>query len=54
MLVIVGAVIVIGSVVGGYLMDGGKLLLLSQPAEFVIIGGAAIGSMLISTPLPRV
>ncbi len=51
MLVIVGAVIVIGSVVGGYLMHGGKLLLLSQPAEFVIIGGAAIGSMIISTPI---
>jgi chemotaxis protein MotA len=50
-LVVVGAIIVIGSVVGGYLMHGGKLLLLSQPAEFVIIGGAAIGSMIISTPI---
>ncbi len=51
MLVVVGAIIVIASVVGGYLMHGGKLLLLSQPAEFVIIGGAAIGSMIISTPI---
>jgi chemotaxis protein MotA len=50
-LVVVGAIIVIASVVGGYLMHGGKLLLLSQPAEFVIIGGAAIGSMIISTPI---
>jgi chemotaxis protein MotA len=50
-LVVVGAFIVIASVVGGYLMHGGKLLLLSQPAEFVIIGGAAAGSMIISTPV---
>ena len=47
MLVIVGALVVLGSVVGGYMMHGGKLLLLSQPAEFVIIGGAAAGSLLI-------
>ncbi len=53
MLLVVGALIVIASVVGGYLMEGGAILLLSQPAEFVIIGGAAIGSLLISTS-PRV
>lgn len=53
MLLIVGLVVVIGSVVGGYLMAGGHLILLLQPSEFVIIGGAAIGSMLISTP-PKV
>src|SRR5262245_12520814 len=49
MLLIVGVLVVIGAVVGGYLMEGGAILLLSQPAEFVIIGGAAIGSLLIST-----
>lgn len=53
MLLIVGVIVVIGSVVGGYLMAGGHLLVLLQPSEFVIIGGAAIGSVLISTP-PRV
>ena len=50
MLLIAGALIVLVSVVGGYLMEGGHILLLSQPAEFLIIGGAAIGSLLISTP----
>src|SRR6185369_10913162 len=50
MLLIVGALVVIGSVVGGYLMEGGKILLLSQPAEFLIICGSGIGSLLISTP----
>jgi len=53
MLLIVGVVVVLGSVVGGYLMEGGNILLLSQPSEFVIIGGAALGSLLIGTP-PKV
>jgi len=50
MLVIVGALIVVGSVAGGYMMEGGEPLVLNQPAEFLIIGGAALGSLLIGTP----
>src|SRR5262245_30252101 len=53
MILLGGILVVIGSVVGGYLMAGGHMLLLLQPSEFVIIGGAALGSLLISTP-PRV
>lgn len=53
MLLILGALIVLGSVGGGYLMHGGHLLVLNQPSEFIMIGGAAIGSLLIGTP-PRV
>jgi chemotaxis protein MotA len=49
-LLIAGLLVVIGAVVGGYLMAGGSLLVLVQPSEFVVIGGAAIGSLLISTP----
>jgi chemotaxis protein MotA len=49
MLVIVGLVIVVLGVVGGYLMAGGDLMVLNQPSEFVVIGGAALGSMMIST-----
>jgi chemotaxis protein MotA len=52
MLVIVGMLAVLGSVAGGYLWDGGKLMLLMQPAEFAIIGGAAAGTLLVSTPMP--
>lgn len=52
MLVIVGSVIVLGSVVGGYLMAKGPLAVLFQPAELIIIGGAAVGSLIISTPMP--
>jgi chemotaxis protein MotA len=50
MLIIVGAVIVLGSVIGGFLMAGGHLEVLIQPSEFIVIGGAALGSLLISTP----
>ena len=50
MLIIVGLVVVVGAVIGGYLMAGGELLVLFQPSEFVVIGGAAIGSLIISTP----
>lgn len=49
---IIGIVVVIGAIVGGFLMEKGQLLVLMQPAELVIIGGAAIGTMLIANPLP--
>jgi chemotaxis protein MotA len=44
MLVIVGAVIVIASVAGGYLANGGHIIVLFQPFEFLIILGAAAGA----------
>jgi chemotaxis protein MotA len=49
-LIIVGIVVVMASVVGGYLMAGGALGILYQPSEYVVICGAAAGSLLISTP----
>lgn len=49
MLLIVGALIVMGSVFGGYLMEGGHIEVLVQPIELLIIGGAAAGSLLISS-----
>ncbi len=52
MLVLVGSVVVIGSVLGGFLMVGGHLAVLIQVSEFVVIGGAALGSLIISTPMP--
>ena len=51
MLLLVGAVIVIASVLGGFMMHGGQPLVLNQPTEFIIIGGAALGSVVISTPV---
>lgn len=49
---IIGIVVVIGAIIGGYLMEHGKLQVLIQPAELVIIGGAALGTLLIANPLP--
>ena len=54
MFVIIGMVIVIGGIVGGYLMEHGILGVLVQPAEVVIIGGSALGTLLIANPLPTV
>lgn len=51
MFVIIGIVVVIGAIVGGYLMEHGNLKVLIQPAELVIIGGAAIGTVLIANPM---
>lgn len=50
MFVIIGIVVVIMAVIGGFMFAGGNVVLLIQPAEFVIIVGAAVGSMLISSP----
>jgi flagellar motor component MotA len=44
MFAIIGMLVVIGAVAGGYLLEHGQLLVLMQPAELVIIGGAALGS----------
>ena len=44
----VGWLVVMAAVIGGYLLEGGNLHLLWQPAEFVIIGGAAIGALIAS------
>jgi chemotaxis protein MotA len=54
MLVIIGACIVVVAILGGYLMEGGNPFLLFQPAEFVIIFGAAAGGFLIGTPMKAV
>jgi chemotaxis protein MotA len=51
MFVVIGIVVVIGAIVGGYLMEHGNLKVLIQPAELLIIGGAAIGTVLVANPL---
>ncbi|SPF43199.1 Chemotaxis protein [Candidatus Sulfotelmatobacter kueseliae] len=51
MFAIIGIVIVFGCIVAGYLMEHGNLRVLLQPAELLIIGGAAAGTVLIANPL---
>src|SRR6185295_4251832 len=52
MIAIIGILIVMGAIAGGYLMEHGKLLVLFQPAELVIIFGAAVGTVVVANPLP--
>ncbi len=47
MFVIVGIVVLFGAILGGYIMEGGKIPVLIQPAELVIICGASLGAALI-------
>lgn len=51
MFVIIGVVVVFASLIVGYVMHHGDLRVLIQINEFIIIGGAAIGALLISSPL---
>ena len=48
MFVLIGYLIVVGSVLGGYLLAGGHMGALFQPLELLIIGGAAIGAFVVS------
>lgn len=51
MFVIIGVVVVIGSMLTGYLMHHGDIRVLFQPNEFVIILGVAFGSMMVGNPM---
>ncbi|MHB1297450.1 MAG: flagellar motor stator protein MotA [Gemmatimonadaceae bacterium] len=50
MLLIIGLVVVFGSITAGYVMHHGELAVLLQVNEFIIIGGAAIGALIIGNP----
>lgn len=51
MLIIVGYVVVLGSVFGGFAMAGGHLGALFQPLELLMIGGAAAGAFLVGNDM---
>ena len=51
MFAIIGIIVVIVAILGGYLMEHGSVRVLIQPAELLIIGGAAGGTVLIANPL---
>ncbi len=48
---IIGMVLTIGSIIGGYVASGGHLYVLWQPYEFVIILGSAIGAFFVANPM---
>jgi chemotaxis protein MotA len=51
MFAIIGIVVVFGAVIGGFLMEKGHLAVLVQPAELLILVGAAIGTLLVANPM---
>lgn len=47
MLVIIGYIVILASVFGGFALAGGHLAAIFQPIELLIIGGAAIGAVIV-------
>lgn len=54
MLLILGFIVVIASVLGGYVLSHGELAALWQPFEFIIILGAAFGAFLIANTMKTI
>jgi chemotaxis protein MotA len=51
MFIIIGLIVVLGCVAGGFAMVDGPFHVLVQPSEFVVIGGAGIGATIAANPL---
>lgn len=51
MLIIIGAIIVLACVAGGFVLAQGELMALWQPYEMLIIGGAALGAFVTANPM---
>ena len=51
MLAIVGIVVVFVAIIAGFLMEKGNMAVLVQPAELLIIAGAASGTLLVANPI---
>ena len=54
MSILIGLVIALGSMLGGFAALGGHISVIWQPWEFVIIGGSALGTFIIANPLATV
>ena len=50
MVKILGILVVLGCVIGGFILSGGKFMALIHPFEVMIIGGAALGAFLQANP----
>lgn len=51
MLIIIGSVVVLVSVLGGFMVAGGNPIVLLQWSEFIVILGAALGSLITMAPM---
>ena len=50
MIIAIGFIIVIASVIGGFIMGGGHVVALLHPNELIIIAGGAIGALIVMSP----
>jgi chemotaxis protein MotA len=50
MIVIIGCIMVMGAVLGGFVLSGGHVGALIHPAEILTIAGAALGGLIVSSP----
>ncbi len=51
---VVGIVIAMGCMLGGFASVGGKLSVLWQPSEFIVICGSALGTFIVANPLSTI
>jgi chemotaxis protein MotA len=51
MIAVIGIFVVFAAVIGGFLMEKGNLSVLLQPAELLIIAGAASGTLVVANPV---
>jgi chemotaxis protein MotA len=54
MIIVIGLIVTLGSMVGGYMAMGGYVSVLWQPWEYVIICGMAFGSFIVANPLKTI
>ncbi len=50
MIVIVGCIVVLGAVLAGFTWAGGQVGALIHPSELLVIGGAALGALIVMSP----
>lgn len=50
MIQVIGSIVVVGCVFGGFILEGGHILALWHPTEILIIVGAALGAFMTSNP----
>ncbi|TPW25758.1 flagellar motor stator protein MotA [Pararhizobium mangrovi] len=52
--ILLGLVVTLGCIIGGFMFMGGHVEVLIQPAEFIVIGGAAIGGFIMANPMKTI
>ena len=51
---LIGIVIAMGSIIGGYTAEGGHMAVIWQPMEYLMIAGAAVGTFVVANTLSTI